>query len=99
MLLIPFFDWLGPASGATADQLRHLLAYVPLDGPPDPDAIWSHYVRYVGAGGVAIGGFMSLARALPAIGSSFASGIKGFRGEGANIAARPADRTTCRAGW
>jgi putative OPT family oligopeptide transporter len=89
VLLIPFFDWLGGAHGSTADSLRHLLAYVPLDEPPSPDAIWSNYVRYVGAGGVAVGGFVSLARSLPAIVGSFASGVKGFRGEGPRISERP----------
>jgi putative OPT family oligopeptide transporter len=89
VLLIPFFDWLGVAVGPTSELVRHWLAYVPLEGPPSPDAIWSHYVRYVGAGGVAVGGFMSLARSLPAIASSFASGVKGFKGEGPKISERP----------
>ncbi len=89
VLLIPFFDWLGGAAGPTSEWLRHVLAYVPLDEAPSPDAIWSHYVRYVGAGGVAVGGFLSLAKSLPAITSSFASGVKGFRGEGTRMSDRP----------
>ncbi len=54
----------------------------------DPDGLWSHYVRYVGAGGVAMGGFVSLTRALPVIGRSFRAGIKGFKGGGAATKAR-----------
>jgi putative OPT family oligopeptide transporter len=37
----------------------------------DANAIWSHYIRYIGAGAVAAGGFISLAKSLPAIYRSF----------------------------
>jgi putative OPT family oligopeptide transporter len=37
----------------------------------DANAIWSNYIRYIGAGAVAAGGFISLAKSLPAIFSSF----------------------------
>ncbi len=38
-------------------------------------SLWSDYVRYVGAGGVAFGGLVSLLRALPTIGASFRGGL------------------------
>ncbi|MHB8418510.1 MAG: OPT family oligopeptide transporter [Myxococcales bacterium] len=61
----------------------------------DPDGLWSHYVRYVGAGGVAMGGFVSLTRALPVIGRSFSAGIKGFkRGSGERRARTDRDLPT-----
>ena len=37
----------------------------------DANAIWSNYIRYIGAGAVAAGGFISLAKSLPAIFRSF----------------------------
>ena len=41
--------------------------------------IRSAYVLYVGAGAVATGGFLALARALPSIVSAFARGVRDFR--------------------
>lgn len=41
-------------------------------------AIWSNYIKYIGAGAVAAGGIISLAKSLPVIISSFRDAIKGF---------------------
>jgi len=41
-------------------------------------AIWSNYIRYIGAGAVAAGGFISLIRSLPTIISSFREAMGGF---------------------
>ncbi|MDQ7094612.1 oligopeptide transporter, OPT family [Desulfosporosinus sp. PR] len=41
-------------------------------------AIWSSYIRYVGAGAVAAGGFISLGRSLPTIIRSFRSAMGGL---------------------
>ena len=38
-------------------------------------AIWKNYIRYVGAGGVAAGGFISISKAMPTIIKSFRSAI------------------------
>ncbi|MCO4783445.1 MAG: oligopeptide transporter, OPT family [Candidatus Cloacimonetes bacterium] len=40
--------------------------------------IWSKYVRYVGAGGVAFAGIFSLIKSIPVIIQSFSAGIKGL---------------------
>lgn len=40
--------------------------------------IWSNYIKYIGAGAVAMGGFISLARSLPTIFSSFKEAMGGF---------------------
>lgn len=40
--------------------------------------IWSNYIRYIGAGAVAMGGFISLARSLPTIIRSFREAMGGF---------------------
>jgi putative OPT family oligopeptide transporter len=41
--------------------------------------IWSKYIRYVGAGAVAAGGFISLARSAPTIIDSFKKALAGMR--------------------
>ena len=41
-------------------------------------AIWSSYIRYIGAGAVATGGVISLVKSLPIIVKTFAVAIKGF---------------------
>jgi len=41
--------------------------------------IWSSYIRYVGAGAVAAGGFLSLAKSLPTLIASFKQAIAGMR--------------------
>jgi len=40
--------------------------------------IWSNYLRYIGAGAVAAGGFISLAKSAPTIISSFKSALSGI---------------------
>lgn len=40
--------------------------------------IWSSYIRYIGAGAVAAGGFISLGKSLPTIISSFKEAMSGF---------------------
>jgi len=49
-----------------------------------PGDIWDNYVRYIGAGAVAIGGLISLFKSLPTIGSSFWQVLTGVfrRGQG-----------------
>ena len=42
------------------------------------DAIWSSYIRYVGAGALACGGIISLIKSIPLIISTFAGAIKGM---------------------
>lgn len=48
-----------------------------------PDAIWSSYIRYIGAGAVAAGGILSLIKSFPLIIKTFTKAIKGF-GKGSN---------------
>lgn len=45
-------------------------------------AVWSSYIRYIGAGTVAAGGIISLVKSLPLIVSTFIDAIKGMKGEG-----------------
>ena len=46
-------------------------------------AIWSTYIRYIGAGALAAGGIISLCKSLPLIVKTFAGAMKSMKGAGA----------------
>ena len=46
-------------------------------------ALWSYYIRYIGAGMVAAGGIISLVKSLPLIVTTFKDAMKGMKGSGA----------------
>ncbi|MDD5091876.1 MAG: oligopeptide transporter, OPT family [Candidatus Wallbacteria bacterium] len=46
----------------------------------DAWAVWTNYIRYVGAGAVALGGFVSLFKSIPTIVTSFAAGFRELSG-------------------
>lgn len=50
-------------------------------------AIWSNYIRYIGAGAVAAGGIISLVKSMPMIVTTFIDAIKGLKngGKGAGL--------------
>lgn len=45
-------------------------------------AIWSYYIRYIGAGMVAAGGIISLIKSMPLIASTFIGAMKGMKESG-----------------
>jgi len=45
----------------------------------DTGTIWSRYVRYIGAGAVATGGILAVARNLPAMAGAFSAVVRGLR--------------------
>ncbi|MGN0329942.1 MAG: OPT family oligopeptide transporter [Kineothrix sp.] len=45
-------------------------------------AVWSSYIRYIGAGALAAGGILSLMKSLPLIVRTFRDAVKGMRGAG-----------------
>ena len=51
-------------------------------------AVWSTYLRYIGAGMVAAGGLFSLVKSLPSIFSAFVSSVRGMKGAGADSGVR-----------
>lgn len=53
--------------------------------------VWGSYIRYIGAGAVAMGGFISLARSMPTIISSFRKSLAGML-EGEHGSSKKADR-------
>lgn len=46
------------------------------------DAIWSTYIRYIGAGALAAGGIISLIKSLPLIFKTFAGAVKSMKNSG-----------------
>lgn len=77
--LIPLIKYVG--TGLTAP----LFPSTVLISEMDAWGIWSNYIRYVGAGGVAAGGFISLAKSAPTIIRSFRSAMSGIgKGESTN---------------
>ena len=78
MVLIPLIclfgadTWLYPApSGTTVGSLY---------AQGGASAIWSSYVRYIGAGAIATGGMISLLKTLPLIITTFRASLKSLRG-------------------
>ena len=49
------------------------------------EAIYKAYVRQIGAGAVAAGGFMTLLKTIPTIASSFTESLGAFKSEGGNL--------------
>ncbi|MEE9271283.1 MAG: oligopeptide transporter, OPT family [Candidatus Krumholzibacteria bacterium] len=50
----------------------------------DPKLIWTRYIRYVGAGGVAFGGILTIIRSLPTMVKSFRIGVAELKARMAN---------------
>ncbi|MGN1316756.1 MAG: OPT family oligopeptide transporter [Acutalibacteraceae bacterium] len=51
-------------------------------------AIWSTYIRYIGAGALAAGGIISLCKSLPLIVTTFTGALKSMKGAGATSTER-----------
>jgi len=70
--LIPIIKFLGAGLTVPVFPSTTLMAEM------TASQVWSAYIRYIGAGAVAMGGFISLARSLPAIISSFRRAMSGM---------------------
>jgi len=64
LVCIPAISYLGGSLAAPLPPATKLISEM------SPGEIWDNYIRYIGAGGVAVGGFISLLRSLPMIGRS-----------------------------
>jgi putative OPT family oligopeptide transporter len=90
VVIIPLIAWLG--AGLTTPlypETQRLVAEM------DAGAIWSKYVRYIGAGAVAAAGILTVLRGLPAMYSAFGAVARGARGDLPRVHAGeidPADR-------
>ena len=72
-VLIPLLHYLG-----SQGDLILYPGTVPL-AEMDADALWDNYIRYIGAGGVAMGGLLSLVKVMPTIARSFLRVLGNFR--------------------
>lgn len=62
-VLMPLLNMIGP------EEIKNL----------EPIAVWSQYIRYIGAGAVACGGVISLIKSLPMIINSFKENVKSLK--------------------
>lgn len=76
--LIPLIKYFG------AGLTKPLFPSTELISNMDAWSIWSKYIRYVGAGAVAAGGFISLGRSLPTLVKSFKTAMGGLGEKGGN---------------
>jgi len=90
LALIPLIAWIG---GGAVEPLyperERLLSHM------DAGAIWARYVRYIGAGAVAVAGIVTVLKALPTMGSALSAVARGVgrRGErNGRATAPPTDR-------
>lgn len=69
--LIPLIKFFGNGLTSAIFPSTHLISQM------SAMEIWSNYIKYIGAGAVAMGGFISLAKSLPTIMTSFKQAITG----------------------
>ncbi|HKZ32168.1 MAG TPA: oligopeptide transporter, OPT family [Vicinamibacteria bacterium] len=85
--LTPLIAWLGAGLQVPLyPETQRLVADM------DATAIWSRYVRYIGAGAVAAAGILTVLRGLPTMWGAFAAVARGLRA-GARGGAAPGERT------
>ena len=75
MVLVPLIEFVGHSGTATfsVDGVQKAI------GAMSHDEIRDVFIKYIGAGGVAMGGLMSLFRSMPEIVSSFKHSLRGYR--------------------
>jgi putative OPT family oligopeptide transporter len=74
LVLIPLITWIG--SGLPGPLFPETARLISAMSASD---IWSRYVRYVGAGAVAVAGILTVGRNLPTMGKAFAGVLRGMR--------------------
>ena len=77
LVLIPLIAWVG--AGLQAPMLPETQKLV---AQMDAGELWSRYVRYIGAGAVAVAGLLTVLRGLPAMAGAFAAVARGLRSSG-----------------
>jgi putative OPT family oligopeptide transporter len=87
VVLVPLISFFGSGSP------NPILPAADVIGSLDAGGIWKNYIRYIGAGAVALGGMVSLVKCLPVIFSSFGLVVKELsRGRKAQIETKRTDR-------
>ena len=83
LVLIPLISWIG--AGLTTPLYPEALRLV---SQMDAGAIWSRYVRYIGAGAVATAGLLTVLKNAPAMASAFGAVARGVRSGPGRAASR-----------
>lgn len=86
-VMIPLISFFGQGLIAPLAPATQLISQMP------PEEIWSFYLRYIGAGAVAFGGLVSLAKALPTIIDSIGAVLGELRGSVIRAGAAEGERT------
>jgi putative OPT family oligopeptide transporter len=77
LVLIPLIAFVGAQLAAPLfPETQRLISQM------DAGALWSRYVRYIGAGAVAVAGLITVARGLPTMVGAFAAVARGLRRSG-----------------
>src|SRR5262249_6040347 len=91
LVLIPLIAWVGPGLQAPLfPETKKLVAQM------STAELWSRYVRYIGAGAVAVAGVLTVLRNLPSMAGAFAAVVRGLRRTSApnGSSAAPSELTT-----
>ena len=86
MVIIPMICLFGPDTWLYPAAQGTTIADLYANG--GASAIWSTYVKYIGAGAIATGGIISLIKSLPLIISTFRDSMKSMKGESVKGTAR-----------
>ncbi len=88
LVLIPLISHVGGAlTVPLAPEATKLVSQM------DAGAIWSRYVRYIGAGAVAAAGIATVVKALPSMAGAFLAVVSGLRGSSGTAGAPAGERT------
>ena len=88
MVIIPMICLLGPDTWMYPAAEGTTIAQLYANG--GAAAIWSTYVKYIGAGAIATGGIISLIKSLPLIVTTFRDSMKSMKGSKSTSTARTA---------
>ncbi|HEY6147168.1 MAG TPA: oligopeptide transporter, OPT family, partial [Thermoanaerobaculia bacterium] len=87
LVLIPLITWIG--AGVPAPLFPETVRPISAMSASD---IWSRYVRYIGAGAVAVAGILTVLKNLPTMGQAFAGILRGLRRRAPRAGPLPADQ-------
>ena len=88
MVIIPMICLFGPDTWMYPAAEGTTIAQLYANG--GAAAIWSTYVKYIGAGAIATGGIISLIKSLPLIVTTFRDSMKSMKGSKSTSTARTA---------
>ncbi len=86
LVIIPLICLFGPETSMYPAAVGVTISQLFAEG--GAAAIWSNYVKYIGAGAIATGGIISLIKSLPLIISTFRDSMKSMKGSQANSTLR-----------